>query len=89
MLFFGEHYDADSLLEMGLAWKVAPPEQLMKQARATALKLAKLPPLSSRAMKRVLTRTATQQFKGAMQLEIEATVTGFMDPETTRLLKAF
>ena len=89
MLFFGEHYDADSLLEMGLAWKVVPPEQLMEQARAIALKLAKLPPLSSRAMKRVLTQTATQQFENAMQLETEATVTGFMDPETTRLLKAF
>ncbi len=89
MLFFGEHYDADSLLEMGLAWKVVPPEQLMEQARAIALKLAKLPSLSSRAMKRVLTQTATQQFENAMQLETEATVIGFMDPETTRLLKAF
>jgi enoyl-CoA hydratase/carnithine racemase len=89
MLFFGEHYNAGSLLEMGLAWKVVPPEQLMEQARVTALKLAKLPPLSSRAMKRVLTQTATQQFKNAMQLETKATVTGFMDPETTRLLKAF
>jgi enoyl-CoA hydratase/carnithine racemase len=89
MLFFGGRYDADSLLEMGLAWKVVPPEQLMEQAKVMALKLAKLPPLSSRAMKRVLTQTATQQFKNAMQLETEATVTGFMDPETTRLLKAF
>jgi enoyl-CoA hydratase/carnithine racemase len=89
MLFFGEHYDADSLLEMGLAWKVVPPEQLMEQARAIALKLAKMPPLSSIAMKRVLTQPATQHFKNAMQLETEATVAGFMDPETTRLLKAF
>ncbi len=89
MLFFGERYDADSLLEMGLAWKVVPPERLLDEARQTALKLAEMPPLSSRAMKRVLTQTATQQFKNAMQLETEATVTGFMDPETTRLLKAF
>ena len=89
MLFFGERYDADSLLEMGLAWKVVPPERLLDEARQTALKLAEMPPLSSRAMKRVLTQTATQQFKKAMQLETEATVTGFMDPETTRLLKAF
>ena len=89
MLFFGERYDANSLLEMGLAGKVVPPEQLMEQAKVMALKLAKLPPLSSRAMKRVLSQTATQQFKNAMQLETEATVTGFMDPETTRLLKAF
>jgi len=89
MLFFGKRYDADSLLEMGLAWKVVSPELLMEEARTTALKLAKLPPLSSRAMKRVLTQTATQQFITAMQLETDATVTGFMDPETTRLLKAF
>lgn len=89
MLFLGKRYDADSLLEMGLAWKVVSPEHLMEEARETARKLAKLPPLSSRAMKRVLTQTATQHFKKAMQLETEATVAGFMDPETTRLLKTF
>jgi len=89
MLFLGKRYDADSLLEMGLAWKVVPPEHLMEEARETARNLAKLPPLSSRAMKRVLTQTATQHFKKAMQLETEATIAGFMDPETTRLLKAF
>lgn len=89
MLFFSERYNADDLLEIGLAWKVESPEQLMNKARETAMKLAALPPLSSRAMKRVLTQTATQQFKQAMQLETDATVSGFMDPETTRLLKAF
>ena len=89
MLFFSERYNADELLEMGLAWKVESPEQLMDKARETAIKLAALPTLSSRAMKRVITQTATQQFKQAMQLETEATVSGFMDPETTRLLKAF
>ena len=89
MLFFGERYSADELLAMGLAWKVVAPEELLVAAKATALKLAALPPLSSRAMKRVLTQTATQPFKQAMQLETEATITGFMDPETTRLLKAF
>ena len=89
MLFFSERYSANELLEIGLAWKVESPEQLMDKARETAMKLAALPKLSSRAMKRVLTKTATQQFKQVMQLETEATVSGFMDPETTRLLKAF
>ena len=89
MLFFGEKYSATNLLDMGVAWKVVPPEELLGQARKTALKLASLPPLSSRAMKRVITQTAMHQFQNAMQLETNATVAGFLDPETTRLLKDF
>jgi len=89
MLLLGERYNANSLLEMGVAWKVVQAEDLLDQARETALKLAALPPLSSRAMKRVITQTATQHFHNAMERETEATVCGFMDPETTKLLKDF
>ena len=54
-----------------------------------ASKLAQLPPLSVRAMKRVLNQSAMADIRRALDLETEATVAGFMDPETTRLLKAF
>ena len=89
MLFFGERYDAAQLLDYGVAWKVAPDAQLMDQARATAQRLADLPPLSVRAMKRVLNAGASTDLRRALDLETEATVAGFMDPETTRLLSAF
>jgi enoyl-CoA hydratase/carnithine racemase len=89
MLFLGERYDAPALLEMGVAWRVVVDEQLMTAAQETALRLARLPTLSLRAMKRVLHQTSSADFEKAMQLETEATVDGFMDPLTTRLLKEF
>jgi enoyl-CoA hydratase/carnithine racemase len=89
MLFLGERYDARALLEMGVAWRVVADDELMDSARATALRLARLPPLSVYAMKRVLRHTACVDFEAALRLESEATVAGFMDPQTTALLKDF
>jgi len=62
---------------------------LLQSARETALRLAQLPPLSVRAMKRVLRQTSSADFEQALHLESEATVAGFMDPQTTTLLKDF
>jgi len=89
MLFFGQRYSAAELLASGVAWKVAPDAQLMDQAQQTAEKLSDLPVLSVRAMKRVLNAGASTDLNRALALETEATVAGFMDPETTRLLSAF
>ena len=89
MLFLGERYDAEALLSMGVAWRVVADEQLMQSARETALRLARLPPQSVRAMKRVLRHTSSADFEQALRLESEATVAGFMDPQTTELLKDF
>ena len=89
MLMLGQRYDAASLHEIGVAWRVVEDEQLLTQAFAVALQLAQLPPLSVRAMKRVLNQAAANDLNSAMQLETEATIAGFLDPETTRLLKDF
>lgn len=89
MLFLGERYDAATLHRMGVAWKVVPDAALMDEARAVAARLAALPPASVRAMKRTLNRTAAGDLRAAMRLETEATVAGFLDPETTRRLKDF
>jgi enoyl-CoA hydratase/carnithine racemase len=89
MLLLGDRYDADTLLDLGVAWRVVDDDRLMEEATSVAAGLAQLPPLSARAMKRVLNLTATQDLKKAMELETEATVEGFMDPETTRRVKNF
>lgn len=89
MLFFGEKYTATELLAAGVAWRVEPDSELIAAAWKTAERLADLPSLSVRAMKRTLNATATPDLHQALQLETDATVAGFMDPETTRLLKAF
>ncbi|MCR9114012.1 MAG: enoyl-CoA hydratase/isomerase family protein [Rhodobacteraceae bacterium] len=89
MLFFGDRYGAEDLHAIGLAWKVVDDETMMDEARATARRLADLPPLSVRAMKRVLNAAAMPDLHRALDLETDATVAGFMDPETTRRLRDF
>jgi enoyl-CoA hydratase/carnithine racemase len=89
MLFFGERYSAEELLDMGVAWRVVADDQLEAEALTVAQKLAALPPLSVRAMKRVLNQTAFSNLTQAMDWETEATIAGFMDPETTKLLQDF
>ena len=89
MLFLGERYDAASLGELGVAWRVVPDEDLMANAHDVAARLAQLPSLAVGAMRRVLNRTASSDVATALRLETEATVAGFLDPETTRLLKDF
>jgi enoyl-CoA hydratase/carnithine racemase len=89
MLFLGERYDAPALLRMGVAWRVVPDDELIASAEHVARQLAALPPLSVRAMKRVLNHTASTDIRAALDRETQATIDGFMDPETTRLLQAF
>ncbi|HCH22878.1 MAG TPA: enoyl-CoA hydratase/isomerase family protein [Oceanospirillaceae bacterium] len=89
MLFLGQHYQAEQLAQMGVAWRVVEDHELLEQAYALATQLAQLPILSVRAMKRVLNQTASADLETALKLETEATVTGFMDPHTTELLLKF
>jgi len=89
MLMFGDTYDAATLRDLGVAWRVVPDAALLDEAVAVAERLAALPPLSVRAMKRVLNAAGLCDLNRALALETEATVAGFMDPETTRLLKDF
>ena len=89
MMMFGEHYGAAALRELGVAWRVVPDDALAAEAVTVARRLAALPQLSVRAMKRVLLAAGLPDFHRALALETEATVAGFLDPETTRLLKDF
>ena len=89
MLFLGERYSAAELKDIGVAWRVAADAELRDDAQAVAEKLSALPPLSVRAMKRVLNQCAASDLHRALQLETEATVAGFLDPETTKRLKNF
>lgn len=89
MLMLGDRYGAAELKEMGLAWKVVPDEELIDNALDVANKLSGQPTLSVRAMKRVLNEAAVSNLERALSLETEATISGFLDPKTTELLKEF
>lgn len=89
MLFLGERYGADRLAELGVAWRVVAEEELLGEAARVADRLAALPPLAVRAMKRVLNQGAVTDLRRALAAETDATVAGFLDPLTTRLLQDF
>ena len=89
MLFLGRRYDAATLADYGVAWRVVADDDLLPAAQEVAGELAKQPALSLRAMKRVLAQTSASDFEKALQLETDATVAGFLDPETTLRLKDF
>ncbi len=89
MLMLGEKYGADELHEIGVAWRIADDDRLMIEARLIAARLAQMPPLSLRAMKNTLNQCAPGNINHALALETEATITGFLDPETTKRLKNF
>jgi enoyl-CoA hydratase/carnithine racemase len=82
LILFGEHFDAHAALAMGLAWKLMPESELLAEAEATARRIAALPAAQVRDLKRVLNRACALDVEGAMALETDATVRGFLDPDT-------
>jgi enoyl-CoA hydratase/carnithine racemase len=87
MLLLGQEYDAASLLQIGVAWRVVPDEQLMDQARSVAARLAALPTPAVARMKRALNAGAVTDLRAALAVETEATVAGMLDTETTRRMQ--
>lgn len=89
MLYLGRHYSAGELHEIGLAWQVVADDDLVETCREAAVELARQPGKSLASMKRVLNRCAAADIETALALETEATVAGFLDPETSRRLLDF
>lgn len=89
LLFLGEKHSAADLQSMGIAWRVVPDAQLMSEAHAVAGRIAALPTGAVADMKRTLASTATTDLQAAIALETEATVRGFLDPETAKRIKQF
>ena len=87
LILFGERFDAAQALDWGLLWQVVPDEALMATALAAARRLAALPPGPVRALKRILARDL--DMAAAMAAETDATVAGFLDPETSRRVARF
>jgi enoyl-CoA hydratase/carnithine racemase len=89
LILFGERFDANEALKMGLAWKVVAPEELLAEAEATARRIAALPDGPVRDLKRSMNRAAGLDLEGVMALETDATVRGFLDPDTSRRVANF
>lgn len=89
LILLGERFTAAEARDWGLLWKVVGDEALMDEALALASRIAALPTGPVRALRRILTGPAGEGLEAAMAAETEATVRGFLDPETARRIARF
>jgi enoyl-CoA hydratase/carnithine racemase len=89
LIMLGERFDADQARNWGLVWKVVEDGALMTEALALATRIAALPPGPVRDLRRILARRAGAGLDAAMARETDATVRGFLDPETAKRIAAF
>lgn len=89
LILLGERFDAAQAHAWGLVWKVVPDDVLMRDAVALARRIAALPQGPVRDLRRILARSAGTGLAAAMAAETDATVRGFLDPETARRVAAF
>jgi enoyl-CoA hydratase/carnithine racemase len=88
LIMLGERFDAAQARDWGLVSKVVPDAELMPSALALARHIAALPPGPVRDLRRILARGGGG-LEVAMAAETEATIRGFLDPETAKRVAAF
>jgi enoyl-CoA hydratase/carnithine racemase len=89
LILLGERFDAAQARAWGLIWQVVPDDALMPEALVLARRIAALPPGRVRDLKRILARHGGGDLEAAMAAETEATVRGFLDPETVQRVAKF
>jgi enoyl-CoA hydratase/carnithine racemase len=89
LIMLSERFDAAQAREWGLIWRVTSDADLMTEALALARRIAALPTGPVRALRRILAGRAGAGLEAAMAAETEATVRGFLDPETAKRVAAF
>lgn len=89
MILLGERFDARQACEWGLVREVVPDGTLMETAIALARRIAALPPGPVRDLKRILARAKGAGLEAALAAETDATVRGFLDPDTAKRIAAF
>lgn len=89
LIMLGERFDAAQALEWGLLTEVVPETTLMEAALGLARRVAALPRGPVRDLRRILARRTGAGLDAALAVETDATVRGFLDPETAARVAAF
>jgi enoyl-CoA hydratase/carnithine racemase len=89
LIIFGDRHDAKKAMEVGIAWKLFPEDQLLAEAEKLALKIAERPANSVAEMKRAINEGFHSSLEDAMKIETAATVRGFLSPESQARAKEF
>jgi enoyl-CoA hydratase/carnithine racemase len=87
LIMLGDRFDAAQALAWGLLHRVVPDAELMPAALALARRIAGLPPGPVRDLRRILARRSGLDV--AMAAETDATVRGFLDPDTAGRIATF
>ena len=82
MILLGERYSAQDVPMLGFDWQIVAADDMTAQARALAANIAALPQGPVRDLKQALRESACTDLEGAMAIETEATLRGFLDPES-------
>ncbi len=89
LMLLGEIFDASEALDMGIAWKVVSEESVYETAHQTAEYIASISRDAVTDLKKVLNQVNADALDYAMKLETEATVKGFLNPDTYERLREF
>ena len=80
MILLGERYSAQDVPMLGFDWQIVAADDMAAQAHALAANIAALPQGPVRDLKQALRESAGTDLEGAMAIETEATLRGFLDP---------
>jgi enoyl-CoA hydratase/carnithine racemase len=89
LMILGERHDAAAALRYGIAWKVVPEADLLAEAQALADRIAARPVVAVADIKRAINQGFHSSLAAAMEIETEATVRGFLSPDSRARAKAF
>ncbi len=89
LIMLGERFDAGQAQSWGLIRNVVPDDALLPEAIALARRIAALPAERVRDLRRIFARRAGGGLDASMIAETEATVRGFLDPETVKRVAGF
>ena len=89
LLFFGEPFDALTALEVGLANRVLPANELLNFARERATTLTKKAPTAIKKTKALLRRGAHEAVRAALETEGQAFLERLKSPEAMEAFTAF
>jgi enoyl-CoA hydratase/carnithine racemase len=89
LMILGERHDAAAALKYGIAWKIVPEGELLAAAQSLAHAIAAKPVAAVADIKRAINQGFHSSLAAAMDFETEATVRGFLSPESQARAKAF
>jgi enoyl-CoA hydratase/carnithine racemase len=89
LILLGERFDAAQACAWGLVCKMVADDILMHEALALARRIAALPGGRVTDLRRILAGRAGRGLEAALAAETEATVRGFLDPQTATRIAEF